>query len=73
MMSDMMVNTPAPDNASVHLMRSECLPQGASLSIESLLTLAAASPAAAANWRNSVSTRLMPFNCQPIRRLPSNF
>ncbi len=47
-MSDMMVNTPAPDNASVHLMRSECLPQGASLSIESLLTLAAASPAAAA-------------------------
>jgi len=48
MMSDTTINTSAPDNASVHLMRSECLPQGASLSIESLLTLAAASPTAAA-------------------------
>jgi hypothetical protein len=48
MMSDTTSNMPAPDNAGVHLMRSECLLQGGSLSVKSLLALAAASPAAAA-------------------------
>ncbi|WP_448542766.1 tetratricopeptide repeat protein [Roseiflexus sp.] len=48
MMSDTTSNMPAPDNAGVHLMRSESLLQGGSLSVKSLLALAAASPAAAA-------------------------
>lgn len=47
MRSDVTFNRPAPDSASVHPMRGECLSHGGLLSIESLLAQAATSPAVA--------------------------
>ncbi|MGQ9548663.1 MAG: tetratricopeptide repeat protein [Roseiflexus sp.] len=44
----MTVDTQTLDNVDAHPMSNECLPQGVSMAIESLLTLAATSPSAAA-------------------------